>query len=75
MRRRREAAAKPASIVRISVTDIARGITWNRSLGTGDGPSGTGSVPSTESMISRPPWKTWPMIAAPSAWTASARRR
>ena len=59
----------------MSAIGIARGMTWKRSFGTADGASATGSVPSIDSMSSRPSWKIWPTIALPWPWTASARRR
>ena len=34
----------------------------------------TASVPSCVSMISRPPWNSWPKTTAPLAWATSARR-
>ena len=58
----------------MSGTGIARGMTWKRSVGTADGASATASVPSSVSMISRPPWNSWPKITAPLAWATSARR-
>ncbi len=52
---------------------IARGMTWKRSVGTALGASATASVPSSVSMISRPPWNSCPKTVAPWRWIASAR--
>ena len=49
-------------------------MTWNRSVGTALGARATASVPSSVSMISRPPWNSCPKITAPFAWATSARR-
>ena len=42
------------NLITTVVTMRARGMTWKRSLGTADGASATGSVPSIDSMSSRP---------------------
>ena len=49
-------------------------MTWNRSVGTADGAQATASVPSSVSMISRPPWNSCPNAVAPWRWIASASR-
>ena len=71
---RAAAAPNPATISSISAAGIARGITWNRSVGTADGAQATASVPSAVSMISRPPWNSCPNTVAPWRWMTSASR-
>ena len=67
-------AIKHATDEDISGAGIARGITWNRSVGTALGARATASAPSSVSMISRPPWNSCPKIAAPFACATSASR-